>query len=72
MFCAGKGTSVDVGGDGGVIYILMILAILNGLISIGAIILLYIEADEVTHTSIGVAALFLVNAWFFGVAAYLV
>lgn len=54
------------------IYILMLLALLNGLISIGAIILLYIEADEVTHTSIVVAALFLVNAWFFGVSAYLV
>ena len=54
------------------IYILMILAILNGLISVGAIILLHIEHDEINHISIGVAALFLVNAWFFGVAAYLV
>lgn len=54
------------------IYILMLLAILNGLISIGAIVLLHIEPDEVNHTSIGIAALFFVNAWFFGVAAYLV
>lgn len=54
------------------IYILMLLAILNGLISIGAIILLHIEHDEVNHISIVVAALFLVNAWLFGVAAYLV
>lgn len=54
------------------IYILMLLALLNGLISIGVIILLHIEPDEVNHTSIGIAALFFVNAWFFGVAAYLV
>ena len=54
------------------IYILMLLATLNGLISIGVIILLHIEPDEVNHISSGIAALFFVNAWFFGVAAYLV
>ena len=54
------------------IYILILLSILNGLISVGAMILLYVEPDEVNHTSIGIAALFFVNAWFFGVAAYLV
>lgn len=53
-------------------YILMTLAILNGLISIGVMIVLHIEPDEISRTSIGIAALFLVNAWFFGVAAYLV
>ena len=54
------------------IYILMLLAVLNGLISIGVIILLHTEPDEVNYISIGIAALFFVNAWFFGVAAYLV
>ena len=54
------------------IYILMLLAVLNGLISIGVTILLHTEPDEVNHISIGIAALFFVNAWFFGVAAYLV
>lgn len=53
-------------------YILMLLALLNGLISIGAVILLYTVPDEVSRTNIGIASLFFVNAWFFGVAAYLV
>lgn len=54
------------------IYILILLALLNGLISISIMVLLHIDPDEVNRTSVGSAELFLVNAWFFGVAAYLV
>lgn len=53
-------------------YILMLLALLNGLISVGIIVMLHAGQEEVSHINIGIASLFFVNAWFFGVAAYLV
>ena len=54
------------------IYILMLLSALNGSISMGVAMLLHHKPDEVSRTSIGIASLFFVNAWFLGVAAYLV
>lgn len=54
------------------IYILMLLSALNGSISMGVAMLLHHKPDEINYVSIWIAALFFVNAWFFGVAAYLV
>lgn len=53
------------------IYIFIILAVLNGLIALGAVVVLYRNEDEVDWVSLGFTAFSIVNTWFFGVAAYL-
>lgn len=52
-------------------YIFIILAVLNGLIALGAVMALHYNEDEVDGVSLGFTAFSIVNTWFFGVAAYL-
>ena len=54
------------------IYIFIILAALNGLLALAVVVTLHYNEDEIDGVSLGFTAFSIVNAWFFGVAAYLV
>jgi len=47
------------------------LAVLNGLLALGAVVALHRNEEEVDGVSLGFTAFSIVNTWFFGVAAYL-